>query len=294
MNRKYSIAPALALLGLLALVATPAADAAAFVKFDGVDGEATDANHNKWIDVMSVSARMDLAPAAVAGAGGAVSRADLAHDTFILTKMVDKSSAKLSEAVCNGKVFPKVEIHMTASYGGSRATYLKYELVNVRITSYSVGGATESTDRPMEEIALSFGKVKVTYTENGEKSKGKGAAQSYNVAQREQPKSIRETPVAQYRSRLETHREDCRRGNVVTVLDTSMVPHSAKEFVIEGLPGTQTAEIWCDAKGENKDYKDCYSCNSSVPANVPLSEACNWVGFCTDGYNGNSSYCSFP
>ena len=27
---------------------------AAFVKFDGVDGEATDANHDKWIDVLSV------------------------------------------------------------------------------------------------------------------------------------------------------------------------------------------------------------------------------------------------
>ncbi len=294
MKRKYSIAPVLALLGLLALVATHPADAAAFVKFDGVDGEAMDKDHDKWIEVESVSARMDLAPASVAGAGGAVSRADLAHDTFILTKWVDKSSPKLAEAACNGKVFPKVEIDMAASYGGSRATYLKYELQNVRITSYSVGGATGSTDRPMEEIALNFGKVKVTYTEDGGKSKGKGAAQSYNVAQREEPTSVRATPVAQYKSSLETHWEDCRRGNVVTVLDTSRVPHSAKEFVIEGLPGTQTAEIWCDAKGENKDYKDCYSCNSSVPANVPLSEACNWVGFCTDGYNGNSSYCSFP
>ena len=292
MNRKYSIAPALVLLGLLVLVATHPANAAAFVKFDGVDGEAMDKDHDKWIEVESVSARMDLAPASVAGSGGtARSSADLAHDTFVLTKTVDKSSAKLSEAVCSGKVFPKVEIHMTASYGGSRATYLKYELTNVRITSYSVGGAAESTDRPMEEIALNFGKVKVTYTEDGGKSKGKGAAQSYNVAQREE---VRVTPAARYRSRLETHWEDCRRDNVVTVLDTSMVPHSAEEFVIEGLPGTQTAKIFCDAKGENKDYKDCYSCNSSVPANVPYSEACNWVGFCTDGYNGNSSYCSFP
>ena len=292
MNRKYSIAPALMLLGLLALVATHPADAAAFVKFDGVDGEAMDKDHDKWIEVESVSARMDLAPASVAGSGGtARGSADLAHDTFTMTKWVDKSSPKLSEAACNGKVFPKVEIHMSASYGGSRATYLKYELTNVRITSYSVGGAAESTDRPMEEIALNFGKVKVTYTEDGGKSKGKGAAQSYNVAQREE---VRVTPAAQYRSRLETHWEDCRRDNVVTVLDTSMVPHSAEEFVIEGLPGTQTAKIFCDAKGENKDYKDCYSCNSSVPANVPYSEACNWVGFCTDGYNGNSSYCSFP
>ena len=31
------------------------ASAAVFVKYDGIDGEATDANHDKWIDVLSLN-----------------------------------------------------------------------------------------------------------------------------------------------------------------------------------------------------------------------------------------------
>ena len=163
MNRKHSIAPALAILGLLALATTHPAGAAVFVKFDGVDGEAQDKDHSDWIEVLSVSARMDLAPRSIT-AGATQPRADLTHDDFILTKAVDAASPKLSEAVCQGKVFPKVEIETTASYGGSRATYLRYELTNVRVTSYSVSAAGDSGDVPMETIALNFENVKVTYT----------------------------------------------------------------------------------------------------------------------------------
>jgi type VI secretion system secreted protein Hcp len=179
MNRKYSIAPALAIVGLLALVATQPAGAAVFIKFDGVDGEATDKDHKDWIEVLSLSARMDLNPMALS-AGSAQPRADITHDDFILTKTVDKASAKLTEAVCNGKVFPKVEIEMTSTYegsegsGGSRATFLKYELKNVMVTSYSVSGASNSGERAMEEIALNFEEVKVTYTENDSKGASKG------------------------------------------------------------------------------------------------------------------------
>lgn len=173
MNRKYSIAPVLAILGLLAVGATQPADAAVFVKFDGVDGEALDKDHSGWIVVESLSARMDLNPMSVA-AGATQPRADITHDDFILTKTVDKASAKLAEAVCKGKVFPKVEIHISASYGSARATYLKYELKNVRVTSYSVSGAGSSGELAKETIALNFEEVKVTYTENDGKGASKG------------------------------------------------------------------------------------------------------------------------
>ncbi len=173
MNRKYSIAPVLTILGLLVLTATQPAGAAVFVKFDGVDGEALDKDHSAWIEVESLSARMDLNPMSVA-AGATQPRADITHDDFILTKTADKASAKLAEAVCNGKVFPKVEIELTATYGGSRATYLKYELKNVMVTSYSVSGASNSGELAKETIALNFEEVKVTYTENDSSGASKG------------------------------------------------------------------------------------------------------------------------
>jgi type VI secretion system secreted protein Hcp len=173
MNRKYSIAPVLAILGLLAVGATQPADAAVFVKFDGVDGEALDKDHSGWIVVESLSARMDLNPMSVA-AGATKPRADITHDDFNLTKTVDKASAKLAEAACTGKVFPKVEIHVSASYGSARATYLKYELKNVRVTSYSVSGAGGSGELAKETIALNFEEIKVTYTEYDREGSSKG------------------------------------------------------------------------------------------------------------------------
>ena len=91
------------------------------------------------------------------------------------TKELDKASPKLAESVCKGKVFPKVEIHLTASYTDSgRVTYYAYELKNVQVASYHVGGQGQSESVPVEDFTLNFEEIKVTYTENDSKGKKKG------------------------------------------------------------------------------------------------------------------------
>ena len=86
----------------------------------------------------------------------------------------------LAEAACTGKVFPKVEIHVTASYTeADRQPYYRYELTNVRVTSYSVNGSgSGGNDRPVETITLNFAAVKVEYDQKGLKHKwySKGAS----------------------------------------------------------------------------------------------------------------------
>lgn len=96
------------------------------------------------------------------------------HDINI-SKNLDKSSPKLQEAVAKGKVFPKVEIHVTASYtDAGRVTYLAYELKNVQVTSYSIGGSGQSEQVPSEQMSLNFEEIKQTYTENDSAGKKKG------------------------------------------------------------------------------------------------------------------------
>jgi type VI protein secretion system component Hcp len=82
--------------------------------------------------------------------------------------------------VCKGKVFPKVEIHVTASGDdSSRSTYYKYELTNVRVTSYSVNGSGHSAgDAPMEQISLNFEEIKVSYDRAGTRGKSKGKVET--------------------------------------------------------------------------------------------------------------------
>ena len=146
---------------------------AAYIKFDGVDGEAQDDKHKGWCDLVSFSQGMHKPGG---GATGATRRrGDVILDDISATKELDKASPKLAEAVCNGKVFPKVEIHLTASYtDAGRVTYYAYELKNVLVTSYNISGSGQSDTVPMEDFMMNFEEIKVTYTETDAKGKQKG------------------------------------------------------------------------------------------------------------------------
>jgi len=152
--------PIIGVLTLLFMADT--AHAAAFAKYDGIDGEATDAKHDKWIDILSVDW------GAHKPGGGATGqsrrRGGVIVEDLRLTMEYDKASPKLQEAALTGKVIPKLEIEQTANYGGSRATYLKYELTNVRVTSFSISGGG-GEEPPLVVIGNNFEEIKVTYTE---------------------------------------------------------------------------------------------------------------------------------
>jgi len=152
---------------------------AAFIKFDGVDGESKAKGHEKWSELLSYAQNIHKTGAGQTGV--ARRRGTPILEDLQCTKTLDKSSPKLAEAVCNGKVFPKVEIHvMTSTTNDSRQTYYKYELKDVMVTSYSVSGHDQ--DKPVENFSLNFEELKVTYTEMDEKGTKKGDVQyGWNV-----------------------------------------------------------------------------------------------------------------
>jgi len=146
---------------------------AAFIKFDGVDGECTDDKHKAWSDLLSFS--QSLHQPGGSRTGAARRRGDVILDDIVCVKELDKASPKIAESICLGKVFPKVEIDVTASYtNAGRVTYYRYELKNVLVTSYSISGAAQSEEVPTEQFSLNFEEIKVTYTENDSKGKKKG------------------------------------------------------------------------------------------------------------------------
>ncbi|WP_372895419.1 Hcp family type VI secretion system effector [Stieleria sp.] len=146
---------------------------AAYIKFDGVDGECKDKDHKGWSDLLSFSQAVHQPGGSATGATRR--RGDVIMEDISCTKELDKSSPKIAESVCKGKVYPKVEIDVTASYtDAGRVTYYRYELTNVLVTSYSIGGAGQSESVPTEDFSLNFEEIKVTYTENDSKGKKKG------------------------------------------------------------------------------------------------------------------------
>lgn len=152
-------------IGLLT-ISLPQAFAAGYLKLGDIKGESTDSEHKDWIIIESMSSPIfrstqDSEPTAAGMASG-----KRQHKPLVITKELDKASPKLQEAATKGKVFPKVIIHVQANegssaYGGARATYLKYELENVMITSYQVSGDSAAGEVPMEEFALNYEEIKV-------------------------------------------------------------------------------------------------------------------------------------
>jgi len=146
---------------------------AVFAKYDGIDGESDDDKHGKWIDVLNVDWGIHRPGG---GATGQSRRRGAAIvEDMTLTMEYEKASPKLQEQCLEGKVIPKLEIEQTATYGGARATYLKYELKNVMITSIQVNASgNDEAGPPTVSIGNNFEEVKVTYTEYDSAGSKKG------------------------------------------------------------------------------------------------------------------------
>jgi len=164
---------------------------AVFAKYDGIDGESesSDGNHDKWIDVLSVDWGMHKDKAKKKKPAKNV------IDDFQMTMEYEKSSPQLLEAALTGKVIPELVIELTkigcpdpprepseppvecSTTERVQVTYLKYVLINVRVTSYDInvsGGADEITLPPTVVLSNNFEEIKVTYTEYDDEGKNKG------------------------------------------------------------------------------------------------------------------------
>lgn len=140
-----------------------------FVRFESVDGDSVDAAHRNWSDVRSFRQGQSIPGSQP---GGSLRRGSVVFAELVLTKELDKSSPKLADALCRGKVFPRVQIHAARPFGGASRVFYAYELRNVLVSSYEVTGGDAAL--PVEEIGLSFEEIGVTYTEYDGAGKPKG------------------------------------------------------------------------------------------------------------------------
>ena len=147
---------------------------AIFAKYDGIDGEAVDKDHAKWIDVLSIDwGSRRFVSSSTRRTGSAF------VNPVMLTLAYEKSAPRLTQALLTGRAIPKVEIVFTkTTYGGARATYLKYELTNVLITSYGFSGIAGG-GLPTVVIGNNFEEIKVTYTEFKEDGNDEGSSLGY-------------------------------------------------------------------------------------------------------------------
>jgi type VI secretion system Hcp family effector len=137
---------------------------AIFAKYDGIDGEATDAHHHRWVDILSLDWGAQRADAGATGQGRR--RGSAVVEDMVLAFEYEKAAPKLLDRCLKGAVVPKLDIELTATSGGARVTYLKYELKKVMVTSYRVSASgDDGAGPPTVIVANDFEELKVTYTE---------------------------------------------------------------------------------------------------------------------------------
>ena len=145
----------------LAILTVQPARGAAYIKFDGITGESSYDSGSGWCDMTAFVQSLEKPGATYSGRRGAVG----APFEVEVTKALDKASPKIAEACVKSTITPfaTVEIRLLAQIGGSQKVYLKIEMTNVIITSYSISG--DADDRTTEEFSLNYEEIKVTYAQ---------------------------------------------------------------------------------------------------------------------------------
>jgi type VI secretion system secreted protein Hcp len=157
MSGKWKFPPRLGLILLLACTGVSRAGATfdAYLKLEGVPGEATDADHKDWILIESVSWAVSRESADALAPG-------FSHLSIV--KPVDKATPLLLERCASGTQIPAATIELLRAEG-ERLRFFEIKLEDVLISSVANSGSADSTERPREEASLAFGRIEWTYTE---------------------------------------------------------------------------------------------------------------------------------
>lgn len=146
----------LLLLGLapFLLYTSSTAQGAAYIKFDGFDGESTDANHEGWSEVLAVDHLMQQLQAAAGQ-----SRRQAQHSDLVFIKELDKASPKLAEACLNGFKKNQVIIEFQSNFENP-FIWERITLESVLVSGYDI---QTSDDLPMETFSLNYQKIHWKY-----------------------------------------------------------------------------------------------------------------------------------
>ena len=130
-----------------------------FLKIEGIDGEAQDAQYGRQIDVLAWSwGASQSGTTHFGGGGGKASFQDLS-----VTKWTDRSTAILLARLADGRRID--EARLTVRRGGEKpVTLLVLTMKRLLVTSLSLGGSG-GEDRLTENITLNFAEFSFQYVE---------------------------------------------------------------------------------------------------------------------------------
>lgn len=160
MNKRsrIGIAGASALAFVALSITAAVATAAGYMKLGDIKGEAADRAQGQTIEIESWSWG-GSPPSREAGSGMATGKRQ--HAPLTIVKKLDKSSPVLQKAFEQHSPLSSVVVYLPSrppTKVGEVESYLKYEMKDVLVSSYSVGGSAEA---PTESVRFIYMKVSV-------------------------------------------------------------------------------------------------------------------------------------
>jgi type VI secretion system secreted protein Hcp len=134
-----------------------------FLKIDGIDGQASDSKHDKWVEVISFThgATQNVS---IQRAGDISGRGQFTPFTF--THAVDKATPKLQQCCVQGNKINKALLQYCRIVGGESTPVYEVQLENIRVSKCEVKTIVnqgETSDvlaqQPVEEVSFVAGKM---------------------------------------------------------------------------------------------------------------------------------------
>jgi type VI secretion system secreted protein Hcp len=133
-----------------------------FLQLDGIEGQASDKAHDKWVELISFS-HGGSQNVSIQRAGDVAGRGQFLPFSFV--HAVDKATPKLQLYCMNGSKISKAVLQYCRIIGGAQTPVYEITLENVRVAKTSVktidtGGSSDPlTQQPIEEVELVAGKI---------------------------------------------------------------------------------------------------------------------------------------
>jgi len=131
-----------------------------YMNYPGLTGDATEQGFQNWIALDSVHFGSNRTVTARVGSTTGREAATPNISDVMVTKRLDAASAGLFRASVSLATGQTVQIAFTKT-GSKGDAYLRYELANALISSYSF---STNGDRPVEQVGISCSKFMMTVT----------------------------------------------------------------------------------------------------------------------------------
>lgn len=134
-----------------------------FIKIGDIKGESTDDKHKNWIEILSFSHGVFQRSSGEVSAGTrSAGRCD--HGSFHIVKTLDQASPYLYLKCCNGEHIKEATVQICKA-GGDKQQLMEFKMSDVMITSVAPAGSAEGAAvMPMEEVAMTYGKIEWCYS----------------------------------------------------------------------------------------------------------------------------------